>query len=111
MDRRAFSRTLAAAIAGIASSRPDPLPRRRLGRTDLELPILALGGSHVGYAGSERAARRLIDVALEEGIRFIDTAESYGAGRSERWIGAALKGRRDSVVLMTKTFAYPERTA
>jgi uncharacterized protein len=115
MDRREFSQALAAAIAAVRDGRrapsPDPLPTRRLGRTDLQLPILALGGSHVGQAGSERAARELIDVALEEGIRFLDTAESYGSGTSERWIGAALKGRRDAVVLMTKTFAYPERTA
>jgi uncharacterized protein len=122
VDRREFSRTLATATAGLAAflgwrpaSTPalpsGTLPTRRLGRTDLELPILSLGGSHVVQAGSERAARRLIDVALEEGIRFLDTAESYGSGTSERWIGAALKGRRDAVVLMTKTFAYPERTA
>src|SRR5688572_20261593 len=115
MDRREFARMLAAASAGLMAGAPaallGELPTRRLGRTDLELPILALGGSHVGQAGSERAARELIDVALEEGIRFLDTAESYGSGTSERWIGAALKGRRDAVVLMTKTFAYPERTA
>jgi uncharacterized protein len=116
VDRREFSKALAAAIAAVRGRLrtplpPDPLPTRRLGRTDLELPILALGGSHVAQAGSERAAGQLIDVALEEGIRFLDTAESYGSGTSERWIGAALKGRRDAVVLMTKTFAYPERTA
>lgn len=117
MDRRQFSKTLVAATAGVAAVRTrratgqGPLPTRQLGRTDLELPILALGGSHVGRAGSERAARRLIDVALEEGIRFLDTAESYGSGTSESWIGATLRGRRDAVVLMTKTFAFPERTA
>jgi aryl-alcohol dehydrogenase-like predicted oxidoreductase len=117
MDRREFSKTLAAVTTGVAAARagrpgaPGPLPTRRLGRTDLEVPILALGGYHVGQAGSERAALRLIDVALEEGIRFFDTAESYQSGTSERWIGAALKGRRDAVTLMTKTFAFPERTA
>lgn len=117
MDRRQFSKTLAAATASLAAVRagpstgPGPLPTRRLGRTDLELPILALGGSHVARAGSERAARHLIDVALDEGVRFLDTAESYQAGTSERWIGAAVRGRRDAVVLMTKTFAFPERTA
>jgi uncharacterized protein len=117
VDRRDFSKTLATVTAGLAAvptrraAAPGPLPTRRLGRTDLELPMLALGGFHIGQAGSERAARRLIDVALEEGIRFLDTAESYQSGTSERWIGSAIRGRRDAVVLMTKTFAFPERTA
>jgi aryl-alcohol dehydrogenase-like predicted oxidoreductase len=115
MDRREFTRMLAAAsaglVAGAPAALPGELPTRRLGQTDLELPILALGGFHVGQAGSERAARTLIEVALAEGIRFFDTAESYQAGTSERWIGAALRDRRDQVLLMSKTFAYPERTA
>ncbi len=112
MDRREFSKTLAVVTAGLATTSPlfgskpaapGPLPTRRLGQTDLEVSILALGGFHLGQAGSERSARRLLDAALEEGIRFIDTAESYQSGTSERWIGAALKGRRDTVVLMSKT--------
>jgi len=115
MDRRGFTRTLAALGAGLALKRSappaDPLPARRLGRTGLDVSILGLGGSHLGQAGSASAARRLVDVALDEGIRFFDTAESYQSGTSERWLGAALKGRRDAVVLMSKTFAYPERTA
>jgi len=89
---------------------PLPLPTRPLGSTGLDVPILGLGGFHLGQAGSAASARRLVDVALEEGIRFFDTAESYQDGTSERWLGAALKGRRDQVLLMSKTFAYPERT-
>ncbi|HEV8263779.1 MAG TPA: aldo/keto reductase [Gemmatimonadales bacterium] len=96
-------------------SRPGTLPPRRLGRTDLDLPILSLGGSHLSQAPSERAARTLVETALEEGIRFFDTAESYGDGRSERWLGAALRGvgrgMRDRVMLMSKTFAFPLRSA
>jgi len=87
------------------------LPTRLLGRADVPVTILGLGGSHVGQAGSERAARQLVETALDEGIRFIDTAESYQSGGSERWIGAALAGARDRVFLMTKTFDFPERTA
>jgi len=114
MDRREFATTVAAVATGVTlrgPARPGALPTRRLGRTELEVPILSLGGHHVGLSGSERAARELIDVALEEGIRFFDTAESYQSGRSERWIGAALKGRRDAVLLMTKTYAPAERSA
>jgi aryl-alcohol dehydrogenase-like predicted oxidoreductase len=106
---------LGALGAGLVVPRPGPgaLPTRRLGRTDLDLPILSLGGSHLSQAPSERAARTLVETALEEGIRFFDTAESYGDGRSERWLGAALRGAgtRDRVMLMSKTFAFPARTA
>jgi aryl-alcohol dehydrogenase-like predicted oxidoreductase len=49
-------------------------------------------------------------VALEEGINFFDTAESYGGGSSEQWLGGALAGVRKSVVLMTKTYAPDERS-
>ena len=87
------------------------IPTRRLGRTDLDLPILSLGGSHLTQAPSERAAHTLVETALEEGIRFFDTAESYGDGRSERWLGTALRGTRDGVLLMSKTFEFPARTA
>ena len=109
MDRRAFIQALGA--AALTARVQSPLPARRLGRTALELPILSVGGSHLAQAGSEREARALVETALEEGIRFFDTAESYGAGRSERWLGAALQGARDRVLLMTKTFAFPQRTA
>jgi aryl-alcohol dehydrogenase-like predicted oxidoreductase len=87
------------------------IPTRRLGRADVPVTILGLGGSHVGQAGSERAAHRLVETALAEGIRFFDTAESYQNGGSERWLGSALAGERERVFLMTKSFHYPERTA
>lgn len=116
MHRRHFATWLAALAAGATarsragSPSAEPLPTRPLGATGLEVPILGLGGFHLGHAGSAAAARALVDVAIDEGIRFFDTAESYQAGTSERWLGAALRGRRDQVVLMSKTFAYPERT-
>lgn len=85
------------------------LPTRRLGRTGVTLPMLGLGGYHVGQAGSEAAARALVDAAFDEGIRFFDTAESYQSGTSEQWLGAALAGRRDRVFLMSKSFDFPRR--
>ncbi|HXF96414.1 MAG TPA: aldo/keto reductase [Gemmatimonadales bacterium] len=113
MNRRDFARLVAGAAAGLGMRSPTqgPLPTRPLGRTGLDVPILSLGGSHVGSAGSEAVARRLVETAYAEGIRFFDTAESYQAGRSERWIGLALRDVRQSVWLMSKTFAFPERTA
>lgn len=117
MDRRAFTGTLAAVTAGLAAMprfderEPGTLPARRLGATDMLVPILSLGGFHMGQAGSASQARELVAAALDEGIRFFDTAESYQSGTSERWLGAALKDRRADVLLMSKTFAFPERTA
>ncbi len=45
---------------------------------------------------------RMVDVALENGINFIDTADMYSAGESEEIVGKALRGRRDGIVLATK---------
>ncbi len=123
MDRRTFSRTMGTALVGIGipvngrgsrSARdlpPTPLPTRRLGRTGLAVPILSLGGHHLGRAESETDARRLVEVALEEGIRFFDNAESYHGGTSERWLGAALTDVRADVLIMTKTHSPRDRSA
>lgn len=112
MRRRDFLSSLAGlAVVPLAGLATETLPTRRLGRTGLEVPILGLGGAHVGRAGSERAARELIELAFEEGIRFFDTAESYQSGGSERWIGAAIKDIRHHIVLMTKTFSLADRSA
>jgi aryl-alcohol dehydrogenase-like predicted oxidoreductase len=74
---------------------------RRLGNTGLVVSELALGAGPLG--GDElddAAAERLVLGALELGITLIDTAPSYG--RSEQRIGAALRGRRDQIVVSTK---------
>jgi aryl-alcohol dehydrogenase-like predicted oxidoreductase len=73
--------------------------------------ILGLGGHHLSVSGSEANARRLVEAALDEGINYFDTAESYGQGASEAWLGRALAGVRQSVLIGTKTFAPDERSA
>jgi aryl-alcohol dehydrogenase-like predicted oxidoreductase len=125
MDRAEFLHWLGTAIGtrlmGRASrdppsdsalSAPTALPERRLGRTGVMLPILGLGGWHLGDAGSERAGQELVETALAEGIRFFDNAESYHGGTSERWLGAALAalGARDQAFLMTKTYDLAHRS-
>lgn len=120
MDRRTFSRTAAALLAGLGipafgrdggPPSPSTLPSRRLGRTGLDVPILSLGGHHLGRAGSEAHARRLVDTAIEEGIRFFDNAESYHRGRAERWLGASIRDVRSDVLVMTKTHSPRDRSA
>jgi aryl-alcohol dehydrogenase-like predicted oxidoreductase len=86
----------------------------RLGRTDLEVSVIALGCGNFGGIGSvpelfgqgedERAAFALMDAAREHGITLFDTANSYGGGASETAVGRWLASRRarDEVVLTTK---------
>ena len=91
MRRRSFTATLLSLAAGwgIWPKRfsSATLPTRPLGRTGLDVTILGLGGHHVAVSGSEANARGLVETALEEGINFFDTAESYGGGSSEQWLG------------------------
>jgi len=79
-----------------------PLPTRQVGRTKLRVPILGLGTAPL-HRSEDSVAIATIHRALEEGVNFFDTAPLYGNGRSERLLGAALKGvPRDSYVLSTK---------
>ncbi len=81
------------------------LPRRKLGRTGVAVTMLGVGGWHLGRM-SERDAQATIEAALEGGVRFFDTAESYQSGRSESRLGKLLTPKyRDVVYLMTKTTA------
>lgn len=79
---------------------------RRLGNTGARVSPLCLGAFNFGAATAEEDAARIIHAALDAGINFIDTADYYNAGESERIVGRALQGRRDRVILATK-FHYP----
>jgi aryl-alcohol dehydrogenase-like predicted oxidoreductase len=77
---------------------------RSLGRTGVKVSPLCLGAMNFGGPTSQEDSIAIINRALEAGINFIDTANVYNAGESERIVGQALKenGRRDQVVLATK---------
>lgn len=84
---------------------------RRLGRSGLKVPVLSLGTGTFGGVGDMFAkwgstdvaeATRLVDVCLEAGLSFFDTADVYSAGASEEILGQAIKGRRDQVLISTK---------
>ena len=79
---------------------------RRLGSSDLEVSEISLGSWLTYGVGVEaQAARACLDKAFEVGINFIDTANVYGRGAAESFLGEALSGRpRDSYVLATKLF-------
>jgi len=62
-----------------------------------------IGNSPITYGEvSEKCAQQVIEKALELGVNLIDTADSYGLGRSERVIGRAIKGKRDKLFIATK---------
>ena len=75
---------------------------RILGRTGVRVTPLTLGAMNFGGLQSEQESLRIIDAALDAGIRVVDTADVYGQGRSEEIVGTALRGRRDEVLLATK---------
>ncbi|HLI16617.1 MAG TPA: aldo/keto reductase [Acidimicrobiales bacterium] len=79
---------------------------RTLGRTGMQVSTLCLGTMMFGAWGNpdEAACRRIVDLALDAGINFVDTADVYDRGVSEEIVGRALEGRRDRVVLTTKVF-------
>jgi aryl-alcohol dehydrogenase-like predicted oxidoreductase len=81
---------------------------RTLGRTGIQLSSLCLGTGNFGSMSSEAEAFALMRAALRAGINFIDTADSYSDGESERIVGRYLKesGQRDQVILTTKVY-YP----
>ena len=77
---------------------------RSLGRTGVQVSKLCLGCLNFGAATGPEDSQRMIDRALDAGINFFDTANSYGRGTSEETVGEALRrnGQRDRVVLATK---------
>ena len=126
IDRRAFLKSMASLTTGIllssacaegdeVNSTSDRLgtllPTRRLGRTGEAVTMLAVGGWHIGEM-SEAEAQKTIETALEGGVRFFDSAESYQSGGSESRLGKLLVPKyRDEVFLMTKTTAVSANDA
>lgn len=110
MDRRTFIKLLASTAAtapfvsrGFTSDALGAvLPQRMLGK-DIPVTCLGLGGFHIGWT-TEELAQATIEAALEEGVRFFDTAESYGPHISEERYGRYLTPKyRDQIFLMTKS--------
>ncbi|WP_407149796.1 aldo/keto reductase [Bradyrhizobium sp. ORS 86] len=85
---------------------------RNLGASGLKVPALSFGTGTFGGEGplfsawgrsGVDEARRLIDICLDTGVNLFDTADVYSNGASEEILGAAIKGRRDKVLISTKT--------
>jgi aryl-alcohol dehydrogenase-like predicted oxidoreductase len=86
---------------------------RLLGGSGLKVPVLSFGAATLGagsaffdgWGASDNAAhaRKMVDICLEAGVNLFDTADVYSDGSSEQVLGKALEGRRDQVLLSTKT--------
>jgi len=85
---------------------------RRLGASGLKVPVLSFGAGTFGGKGplfgawgntGAGEARRLLDICLEAGLNLFDTADVYSDGASEEVLGEAIRGRRDKVLISTKT--------
>lgn len=84
---------------------------RQLGGSGLKVPVFSLGTATFGgatdlfkgFGSSDVAeARRMVDICLDAGLNMFDTADTYSRGVSEEILGAAIKGRRDRVLISTK---------
>ena len=73
-----------------------------LGKSGLRVSRVGLGCNNFGRRLDLDRTRAVVEAALADGITFIDTADIYGGGDSERFLGQILEGRRDEVVLATK---------
>lgn len=113
MDRRCFIKGMAAAgglawaerLEAAADAPGALLPKRRLGRTGVDVTLMALGG----YTGMKEAPSdkfdpvEMADAAIDAGIHYFDSAPSYGGGQSETNYGKVLAARRGEVFLAGKT--------
>ena len=73
---------------------------RKIG--SLEVSVVGLGCNNFGWRIDANATAQVVDAAISSGINFFDTADRYGNGSSEEFLGRALEGRRDQVIIGTK---------
>jgi aryl-alcohol dehydrogenase-like predicted oxidoreductase len=79
---------------------------RSLGREGPQVSVVGLGCNNFGRRVDRDGTRGVVEAALAEGITLVDTADVYGDGASEEFLGAALRSRREDVVVATK-FGHP----
>src|SRR5262245_50205654 len=106
LSRRDFlgqTALVGAATAFAGDNKDKPIPTRVLGKTGAKVSILALGcGSRLLSYEKEDDALVALNLALDLGITYLDTAYGYGSGKSEGWVGQVMKQRRNGVFLATK---------
>jgi aryl-alcohol dehydrogenase-like predicted oxidoreductase len=83
------------------------MEQRRLGTTGPELSVVGLGCNNLGMKLDEAQSAAVVHAALDAGITHFDTAEMYGGGASEEFLGKALGRARDEVVVASKYVPRP----
>jgi len=87
------------------------IPRRTLGNTHFDVSEIGFGAWAIGDAWGDRVpeaeAREALHAAIDAGMNFIDTADVYGAGRSEKLIGSVIRERGERIYVATKMGRWP----
>jgi uncharacterized protein len=81
-------------------------PRRPLGKTGLQCSILGMGGFHLATVADQTEINNMVAKAMDHGINIFDNAWEYLDGLSEERLGIALRGRRDSVIVMSSVCTH-----
>jgi uncharacterized protein len=82
------------------------VPKRAMGKTGIQISILGMGGFHLGTVAGQPEVNNMVAKALDHGINFFDNAWEYHKGMSEERLGTALKGKRDTAIIMTKVCTH-----
>jgi uncharacterized protein len=116
VDRREFlgqagASVLAGAVAWsapieLSDTGPDRIPKKLFGKTKEKVSIIGVGGYTLGQSPTYEEAERIVHEAIDAGVTFFDNAWDYHRGKSEEWMGRALKGKRDKIFLMTKVCTH-----
>src|SRR3954453_3693731 len=105
LQRREFMLALAAlqVASPVEGQTSNGMIYRKLGSTGERVSAIGLGGYHLGLAKDEAECIRMVRSAIDRGINFLDNSDDYHEGKSETWMGKALKdGYRKRIFLMTK---------
>jgi aryl-alcohol dehydrogenase-like predicted oxidoreductase len=90
----------------LTNTGPDQIPYKPFGCTNEKVSVIGIGGYSLGDAPSLKEAIAIAHEAIDAGVNFFDNAWEYHNGKSEDWMGQAVKGRRDKVFLMTKVCTH-----
>ncbi len=80
---------------------------RKLGSSGLKVSVVGIGCNNFGMRMDVAATRVVVDAAVDHGINFFDTADVYGRGQSEQFLGDAIRGKDRSQIIIATKYASP----